>query len=494
MANINIRAPHPFQEEIKKNAKRFNVVCCGRRFGKSTMGIDLLIEPAVKPGLPVAWFAPDYKAQLEIWREVVSTLEPITKRKTEKDYRIELTTGGVVEFWALDRDPECCRGRKYARVIVDEAAKVRGLMRAWLQAIRATLVDYTGDAWFLSTPKGRNDFWDLYQKANDNESWASFQLPTSANPLLSAAEIADLREDLGREIASQEIDAEFLETGGGFFTNWSRSKHIRPINCTERECPACQNAPSKRYYCSACEGSGEYIPAPLPIPSGWTLYGGLDYGRSEQNPFAFLLFAMDYNGSLKVVDEIYEAHLSPEEQAQKVIALLKSHGRDPGVVKIYGDPSFFPKRQAMPTIVLQGGANGYKALPTPGWSMFANNGRYVSDVYQAAGLYIVPAMGANSHKERVNGWAALNQYLDKKEAFIVYEGRCPNFVRTIENIPRSPNDSLDCDTKAEDHLLDCARFFVRNHNSAPKPANQPLPASAPRWMKTALKSKQLIKL
>jgi len=458
------------------------------------MGIDLIVEPALMRGLPVAWFAPDYKAQLEIWREVVRVLEPVTKRKSEKDYRLELATGGVIEFWALDKDPECARGRKYARVIIDEAAKVRWLMRAWLQAIRATLVDYTGDAWFLSTPKGRNDFWELYQRSLENESWASFKQPSSANPFLSPSEILEMRKELGIEIASQEIDAEFLEVGGGFFTNWDRSSHVRRINFTERECSHCENVVAKRRNCLACEGTGEYTPAPLPIPVGWKFYGGLDYGRSEQNPFAFLLFAVDYDGNVKVIDEIYEAQISPETQAERVIELLTRHGQKPADVKIYGDPSFFGKTQAAPSVTLLNGSAARKARPIPGWSMFTNNGKHVSDVYLGAGLYVVPAMGANSHSERVNGWASLNQYLDKKDAFVVYEGRCPNFVRTIENIPRSPKDSLDCDTHAEDHLLDCARFFTRNRNLAAKPRQEELPKTAPKWMKSAAGKKALIKL
>lgn len=167
---------------------------------------------------PVAWFSPIYRDMLEVWREAVQIYKPITARINASERRIELITGGVVEFWSLENE-DAGRGRKYKRVIIDEAAKAPYLQAAWEQAIRPTLTDYKGDAFFLSTPKGRNYFWRLYQKALSGGEWAAWHFPTSANPYIDKSEIEAAKNDLPEAIFRQEYLAEFLENEGSVFRN-----------------------------------------------------------------------------------------------------------------------------------------------------------------------------------------------------------------------------------------------------------------------------------
>ena len=148
--NINLPRRHDAQKRIVKEASRFNVVNCGRRFGKTVLGMDLVIDPALD-GFPCAWFAPSYKLLAEPWREIRRILKPITKRSNATEKRIELVTGGSVDMWSLD-DQDAARGYKYKRIIVDEAAMVKNFEDAWQAAIRPTLADYQGDGFFLSTP------------------------------------------------------------------------------------------------------------------------------------------------------------------------------------------------------------------------------------------------------------------------------------------------------------------------------------------------------
>ena len=60
MPTLTLPKPHPAQQRVMDEAKRFNVVCCGRRWGKTELGMDRLIHQALE-GKPVAWFAPNYK-------------------------------------------------------------------------------------------------------------------------------------------------------------------------------------------------------------------------------------------------------------------------------------------------------------------------------------------------------------------------------------------------------------------------------------------------
>lgn len=216
---LTLPRPHDGQSQVIREARRFNVLDCGRRFGKTTLGIDRCVTPAVLP-YPVGWFSPSYRMLVEVWREAVRALAPITTRASGSDHRIENLAGGVLEFWSLD-NPDSARGRKYKRIVVDEAAMVPNLMDAWQYALRSTLVDWEGDAYFLSTPKGRNGFWQMWQWGQDptKTEWASWQMPSNVNPMIKQSELDAMRETMTERAYTQEILAEFLEDGAGLFRN-----------------------------------------------------------------------------------------------------------------------------------------------------------------------------------------------------------------------------------------------------------------------------------
>jgi hypothetical protein len=210
---------HPAQQRIINEARRFNVLACGRRFGKTTLGIDLIIDKALD-GYPVGWFSPTYKMLGEVWKEIIETTKQLQTRVAKQEHRIELITGGVIDCWSLDA-ADSVRGRKYARVIVDEAAMVPNLGDAWQAAIRPTLTDYEGDAFFLSTPKGINFFHECYSRGVDNAQpdWAAWHSPTLDNPHIKPAEIEAARQELPEQIFRQEYLAEFLQNSGAVFRN-----------------------------------------------------------------------------------------------------------------------------------------------------------------------------------------------------------------------------------------------------------------------------------
>lgn len=200
---------------ILQEAKRYNVVACGRRFGKTMLGIHLLSRTL---DYPAAWFSPIYKDMLEVWRDVIKIYKPIIKRVNASERRIELITDGVIEFWS-NENPDGGKGRKYKQVIFDEAAISMNLKTSWEQAIRQTLTDYRGSAWFFSTPKSHNYFWQLYQKGIDSPSWKSWSFPTAMNPYIDKDEIDEAEKDLPEAIFRQEYLAEFLASDGSVFRN-----------------------------------------------------------------------------------------------------------------------------------------------------------------------------------------------------------------------------------------------------------------------------------
>lgn len=206
---ITLEELHPSQEQVLSESSRFNVLNCGRRWGKTTLSKNLLSETALN-GDPAGYFTPTYKLLEGTFKETLIDLEPVTRRKHDNQF-IELVTGGIIEFWSLD-NPFAGRSRKYKRAIIDEAAFVKSLTTSWNESIRPTLTDLIGDAWFMSTPRGKNDFYKFHQRGKSNEkNWASWTLPTNTNPFIDKQELEDARIDLPEIAYNQEYLAIFSD-------------------------------------------------------------------------------------------------------------------------------------------------------------------------------------------------------------------------------------------------------------------------------------------
>lgn len=200
----------------------------GRRFGKTALGTWLLAKPALN-GLPTAWFAPTYKTLEEVWSRVERTLAPVTRKRDTQQKRLELVTGGVIDFWTLDA-PDPARGRAYASAIIDEAAMAAKLRSLWEQSIRPTLTDYQGDAWFTSTPKpramhdGAAFFRELWERGQQGDGeWKSWRMPSITNPHLAPEEIEAARRELPELVFRQEYLAEFVDFEDGLV----KREHLR---------------------------------------------------------------------------------------------------------------------------------------------------------------------------------------------------------------------------------------------------------------------------
>ncbi len=215
--DIFLPPPHPAQYEAEQNMKRFNLLRCGRRWGKDVSQMRRIIKIALSSRKPVAWYAPTYRMLQENWREISSYLEPVIQRSRESEHRLDLITGAPIDFWSLE-NPESSRGRKYYHVAINEAALVKDLRMLWNTVIRPTLADWAGSADFGSTPRGLNDFYELEVAGRNDPEWAIFHYPTDTNPHIPKEEIEALRRSLPARVVKQEIDAEYLEDGS-FFEN-----------------------------------------------------------------------------------------------------------------------------------------------------------------------------------------------------------------------------------------------------------------------------------
>jgi phage FluMu gp28-like protein len=227
---IELPTPHINQRQILDSDKRFIVVMCGRRFGKSELSQILGITEALKGG-SVAYVTPTYGLAQVFFERLTKTLP--FKNNISK-LKIYCPNEGSIEFFTGER-LDNLRGRKFHLVIIDEAAFISDLEDGWSNSIRPTLTDYEGRAVFLSTPRGKNFFYSLFMKQGEND-WQSFKFSTYDNPHINPREIDDARIQLPEVVFNQEYLADPAENSANPFGNAFIKRCVKPISAQPIVC------------------------------------------------------------------------------------------------------------------------------------------------------------------------------------------------------------------------------------------------------------------
>jgi hypothetical protein len=215
---IQINAvPHPGQAQVHRHAARFKVLDCGRRWGKTRLGVMECIDVAARGGR-AWWVAPSYKMSEVGWRPLRRMATQMPRAEVRRaDRQLVLPNGGEVSVRSAD-NPDSLRGEGLDFVVMDECAFMH--QDAWNEALRPALADREGRALFISTPKGRNWFWRLWQLGQQSDSdWQSWQFTSYDNPHVLDSEIDAAKETLPERVFQQEFLAEFIEDAGGVFRN-----------------------------------------------------------------------------------------------------------------------------------------------------------------------------------------------------------------------------------------------------------------------------------
>lgn len=208
---------HPGQQMVQQSAARFRVMACGRRWGKSRLAALLLLARALQGG-NCWWISPSYSTGQIGFDEVRRLGVQIPGCEVNRSERfIALPGGGRVTIKSAD-DPSLLRGFSLDACVFDEAAFMPRLEEVWQEVIRPSLADRRGWALFASTPKGRNQFWQLFQNGLDpsQPDWAAWQFPTSSNPYIPPSEVEAMRASMTDAHFRQECLAEFIEAGSVF--------------------------------------------------------------------------------------------------------------------------------------------------------------------------------------------------------------------------------------------------------------------------------------
>jgi len=227
MQRITIDAqPHQGQLEVHNSDARFKVLSAGRRWGKTRLGVNECLDAASKGGR-AWWVSPSYKTSEVGWRPLRQIARKIPNAEIRlADRMITLPGGGFVAVRSAD-NPDSLRGEGLDYVVMDECAFMQ--KEAWTEAIRPALSDRLGKALFISTPKGRNWFWENYQRgARQEDGWQSWTYPTESNPFIDKGEIEAAKRDLPEIIFRQEYLAEFVDESGSVFRRVQEAATLEP--------------------------------------------------------------------------------------------------------------------------------------------------------------------------------------------------------------------------------------------------------------------------
>ena len=199
--------PRDLQKTIHNELKRWNVLVCHRRFGKTVFAINELLKGAMMSRLNnprFAYLAPTYKQAKSIaWDYLKEYSRPIPGIKiNESELRIDYPNGARIQLYGCDT-PDALRGIYLDGAILDEYAQMpRNLFG---EVIRPALSDRTGWAIFIGTPKGHNAFHELYEHAENDPDWYAKVYRASETSIIDAAEL----EDAQRIMTDDEYEQEY---------------------------------------------------------------------------------------------------------------------------------------------------------------------------------------------------------------------------------------------------------------------------------------------
>ena len=191
--------------------ERFAIIVAHRRFGKTVAAINDLIRSCFeidRPNVRVAYIAPYLsQAKAVAWDYALEFTRDIPEIKVNhSELRIDFLNGARFRLFGAD-NYNALRGLYFDAVVADEMADFPA--SAWSNVIRPALADRRGSATFISTPKGKNEFWKLWDEAQDDPNWFTAMLKASDTSILDQEELDEARRTMGDDRYEQEFECSF---------------------------------------------------------------------------------------------------------------------------------------------------------------------------------------------------------------------------------------------------------------------------------------------
>lgn len=282
-----------------RRGERFAVGVAHRRCGKTVACINDLVRRALRlsrdyPPGRFGYIGP-YLSQSKdnVWTYLKHYAGPAIRDKNEGELWVELVNGARVRLYGAD-NPDRIRGAYFDHVVLDEYADMDP--NVWGTIVRPMLADYRGGATFIGTPKGRNAFFELYDRAHGDADWFAFHLPASSTGILPQDELDAAKRDMTPEEYDQEFECSFEAAIKGAY-------YGREIAAAEREGRICD---------LPCVDT-------LPVHTAWDLGKG-------QNMAIWVWQAA--NGEIRVVDYLSDPRLNLETYVAELAVRGWSGGID----------------------------------------------------------------------------------------------------------------------------------------------------------------------
>ena len=282
------------------NNPKYRFVCAAvsRRQGKTYIANIIGQLVSLVPGSNILLMSPNYslsQISFDLQRNLIKHFGLEVIKDNAKDKVIELSNGSTVRMGSVNQ-VDSVVGRSYDLIIFDEAALVNG-KDAFNVALRPTLDKENSKALFISTPRGRNNwFADFYYRGFSEEypEWASLRATYHENPRLSEQDIQEARKSMSEAEFNQEYEADFNIYEGQI---WAFDHENCIADLSEFE------------------------------TKNMDVFAGMDVGYKD--PTAFCVIAYDWDEQkYYLVDEYLDAERTTEQHAAQIQKLIEKWNID----------------------------------------------------------------------------------------------------------------------------------------------------------------------
>ena len=355
MSNIKLRyRPRSVFKDFHQRKQRWAVVVAHRRCGKTVACINDLIVKALTEGKAdgrYAYLAPYYaQAKSIAFDYLMRFSEPVRVNHNVSELWVELINGARIRLFGAD-NADSLRGLYLDGVVLDEFADMKPSI--WGAVLRPLLSDRRGWAVFIGTPKGHNQFWEIYNNATKDDSWYVKTLRASQTGLIPQEELDDARKMQTEDQYLAEWECDFESAILGAFYG----KEMRQLTDQDRILDI------------------EYDPM-FPVHTAWDLgysddtaiwwfqvvHGEircLDYHSSNGQPVAF------YTGIIASREAergyVYGTHYLPHDARAKTLASNRS------IIEQLSDKIALKSMKIVPMLSLQDGIQATRLALTRAW-------------------------------------------------------------------------------------------------------------------------------
>jgi len=283
---------------INNNKYRFVTAAISRRQGKTYIANIIGQLVSLVPGSHILIMSPNYslsQISFDLQRQLIKHFDLEVAKDNAKDKVIELTNGSTIRMGSVNQ-VDSCVGRSYDLIIFDEAALADG-KEAFNVALRPTLDKENSKALFISTPRGKNNwFAEFFNRGFSDEftEWASIRATYKDNPRMSESDIKEARKSMSEAEFRQEYEADF-NTYEGQIWSFDHEKCIENLEELDT--------------------------------SKMDIFAGLDVGYRD--PTAFCVIGYDWDQEkYYLLDEYLDAEKTTEQHATEVRRLMEKWNID----------------------------------------------------------------------------------------------------------------------------------------------------------------------